>query len=87
MEPAITKEAEPPSFLSSAKNLMSMIADLCIDEAFFVVLPEPLYAPCAFMFITHIIPVRALDTPGHVVPILIPHSLKSKKLQQDMVSP
>jgi hypothetical protein len=59
---------------------MPVIPLLCIDNRFFVVLPESLYTFRTLVFISHIIAERSLDSSRHVMPVAVPHSFQREEL-------
>jgi hypothetical protein len=76
----ITDKTEPPTLFATSKYLMTIISHLSIGNAFFVILPKSLDTTSTFMFVSNVVPESSLDASGHVMPITISHSLKSKKL-------
>ena len=76
----IANKTEPPTLFATSKYLMTIISHLGIDNAFFVILPKSLDTTSTFIFVSHVVPESSLDASGHVMPITISHSLKSKEL-------
>lgn len=80
-KPPVTDETESPPFFPACQYLMSIVADLGINNAFFVVLPEPLDTAGTFMSISHVISPGTLDAASHIMPVPISHSLQCKQLE------
>ena len=81
-EPPISEQTEPPSLLAAGEDLMSIVANLGVLDALFVVLPEPLNASCAFVPIPQIVTPCALNSSSHIVPVAISHSLQCEELRK-----
>ena len=83
-ETTITDKTEPPTLFATSKYLMAIISHLSIGNAFFVILPKSLDTTSTFIFVSHVVPESSLNASGHVMPITISHSLKSKELYHDV---
>ena len=59
---------------------MPIVTNLGIDNAFFVVLPKPLDASGALMFVPNVIAEGSLNATCHIVPIFVTHGFQSEKL-------
>ena len=59
---------------------MSIVTNLGIDDAFFVVLPKPLDSSGTLLLVPHIITEGPLNASCHIVPILVTHGFQCEKL-------
>ena len=81
-ESSVAEQTESSSFLPAGENLVSIVPNLRVFDAFFVILPETLNTTSTFVLISHIIAESTLNTSRHIVPIAIPHGLKCKELRR-----
>jgi len=80
-KPPVTDKAESSPLFPACQYLMSIVTDLGVNDAFFVVLPKSLDTAGTFVFISHVISPGTLDAPSHIMPVPIAHGLQCKQLE------
>ena len=80
-ESPIAKETEASTFFPPCQNLVPIFSDFGVLDILFVVPPETLNSPGAFVLVSPIIPPSPLDASGHVMPVTVAHRFQRKKLR------